>query len=210
MWLDHPWVPYSSSHRPVGTRNAPGKAMYHLINLQWLTKWCPSKSDPSSSSFSDLKASCRLLHKVFSTSLKLQNAAAIKYTGMLHEGWYPAGGHKTELQFQACSAPSNSAKISLCWTGRRLISISVVQKLFALVCHWGPCKHTNYTPPALGSATWMHHQGQSLSHVALSEPTMPLLLHSCLFLVSPQPELHCALSAFHLNPLPDLQPALLN
>lgn len=48
--------------------------------------------------------------------------------------------------FRLAQPPSNSAKISLCRTGRSLICISVVQKLFALVPHWALQTHSLHTP----------------------------------------------------------------
>lgn len=209
MWLDHPHIPHSSSHRPVGTRSAPRKGMLSLdespvINqvmsfqkwlfmqlFQWPQDYLQAISLSVFSKLKTIKCSCHWIH---------WNATLGMMSHRRPQGWIPISG--------LLSLPTTQVKSP--WTGRSLICLSVVQKLSALVHHSEPCKHTNDTLCALGSATWMHHWGQSLSHMSLSDPTVPLLLHSCLLLLHPQPELHCALSAFHPNPLPGLQPALLN
>lgn len=132
-------------------------------------------------------------------------------TGMLHEGWCPAEATRLNSNFRLAQPPRNSDKSPSAEQGEASSAFQCSRSYL----HWyitEPCKHTHHTPCALASATWMHHQGQSLSHDSLSEPAVPLLLHSCLFLAHPSLNscADCALSAFHPNPLPGLQPALLN
>lgn len=66
-------------------------------------------------------------------------------TGMLHEGWCPAEATRLNSNFRLAQPPRNSAKISLCWAGRSLTCISVLQKLFALVHHWALQTHSSHT-----------------------------------------------------------------